>query len=32
MLREAFALARSNNGAPGIDGVTFEEIEAQGVE
>ena len=31
-LREAFALAKSNNGAPGIDGVTFEAIEAQGTE
>jgi RNA-directed DNA polymerase len=31
-LREAFALAKANNGAPGIDGVTFEEIEAQGTE
>ena len=31
-LREAHALAKANNGAPGIDGVTFEDIEAQGTE
>ncbi len=31
-LREAYALAKRNNGAPGIDGVTFEAIEAGGVE
>jgi RNA-directed DNA polymerase len=31
-LREAYALAKRNNGAPGSDGVTFEAIEAQGVE
>jgi RNA-directed DNA polymerase len=31
-LRKAHALAKANNGAPGIDGVTFEDIEAQGTE
>jgi RNA-directed DNA polymerase len=29
-LRKAYALAKANHGAPGIDGVTFEAIEAQG--
>ena len=31
-LRKAYALAKNNDGAPGVDGVTFAVIEAQGVE
>jgi RNA-directed DNA polymerase len=31
-LRAAYDLAKRNNGAPGIDGVTFEAIEGAGVE
>jgi RNA-directed DNA polymerase len=31
-LRAAYDLAKRNNGAPGLDGVTFEAIEAAGVE
>jgi RNA-directed DNA polymerase len=31
-LRTAYALVKRNNGAPGIDGVTFAAIEAAGVE
>jgi hypothetical protein len=30
-LHAAYALAKSNHGAPGVDGVTFEAIEAHGV-
>jgi RNA-directed DNA polymerase len=32
MLRHAYALAKSNGGAPGVDGVTFEGIETEGLE
>jgi RNA-directed DNA polymerase len=32
ILAHAYALSRANAGAPGVDGMTFEEIEANGVE
>jgi len=32
VLREAYRLTKLRNGAPGVDGVTFAQIEAQGVE
>jgi len=32
ILAYAYALARANGGAPGVDGVTFAQIEAQGLE
>ena len=32
ILRQAYALARANAGAPGVDGVTFGQIETLGVE
>jgi RNA-directed DNA polymerase len=31
-LRQSYALAKENDGAPGVDGVTFEAIEKHGVE
>lgn len=31
-MREAYKLAKENDGAPGIDGVSFEAIEESGVE
>ena len=32
ILAHAYALAKANGGAPGVDGVTFDQIEAAGVE
>ena len=32
ILRHAYELARANAGAPGVDGVTFKQIEASGVD
>jgi len=32
VLEEAYRLAKANEGAPGIDGKSFEDIEAEGVD
>src|SRR5215467_563328 len=31
ILRHAYDLMHANNGAPGVDGVTFEQVEAEGL-
>jgi RNA-directed DNA polymerase len=31
-LREAYAMSKANDGAPGVDGVTFKDIERLGVD
>jgi hypothetical protein len=31
-VKEAYKLAKQNNGAPRIDGVTFKDVEASGVD
>jgi RNA-directed DNA polymerase len=32
VLREAYQLTKENQGAPGVDGVTFAQVEAEGIE
>ena len=32
VLEEAYRLAKANDGAPGVDGKSFDDIEAEGVE
>ena len=32
ILKHAYQLARANKGAPGVDGITFDQIEASGLE
>jgi hypothetical protein len=32
LLREVYRLAKENDGAPGVDGVTFAQVEAEGAE
>ena len=32
VVHDTYALAKENNGTPGVDGMTFEDIEARGAE